>query len=235
MDDKKIKDNLDNNDNTGEKLANQAREHHVQFGATQTDDINKNLGNFTNTMHAAKQNIASQIKLDADKKVIEKASKEKINFERFTNTKKPSKLFKNKSNKLNEKIGLFLRNKNGLAIIWSLELVIMATIIIVASLVVAKLYPVYAKYPNEGPIVANNWFTLTHCGTVFCWIAIFPCAIPLIYLLTAWFIGINQVASSKLYHYMFWICLIISLICLIVGLGCDALPLIHLHWWGGNA
>jgi hypothetical protein len=32
----------------------------------------------------------------------------------------------------------------------------MTTIIIVASLVVAKLYPVYVKYPNEGPIVANN-------------------------------------------------------------------------------
>lgn len=235
MDDKKIKNIPDNTDNTEKKLTDEAKKQQAQFGSTQTDDINKNLGNFTNTMHSAKQNVASQIQLDADKKVIEKASKEHINFDRFSHTKRPSKFLKNRSNKFNEKIGLFLRNKNSLTIIWCIELAIMTTIIIIASLVIAKLYPVYTRYRDEGPIIAHNWYNLAHCGTVFCWIAIFPCAIPLIYLLTAWFIGINQVTSSKLYHYMFWVCLGISLICLIVGLSCDALPLIHLHWWGGNA
>ena len=235
MDDNKIKNKPDNNDNAGEKLANKVKEHQIQFGSTQTDDINKNLGNFTNTMHSAKQNVAPQIQLDADKKIVEKASKEHINFDRFSNTKKHNKFLENRSSKLNEKISLFLRKKNSLIIIWSLELVFMSIIIIIASIIINKLYPVYAKYPNEGPIIAHDWYKLTHCGTVFCWIAIFPCAIPLIYLLAAWFIGINQVASSKLYHYMFWICLCISFICLIIGLSCDALPLIHLHWWGGNA
>ncbi len=61
-------------------------------------------------------------------------------------------------------------------------------------------------------------------GLVFAWISLFPCVAPIIYLITSWFIGINQVASSRLYHYMFWICCAIALICFIVGFICLMFP-----------
>ena len=204
-----------------EDLIKQAKEQKVVFGSTGSDDINKNLGHFTNKVKQQDTSATVELKLDADAKVVEKAANEKIDFEKFTRTKK----YEGKpKTKFGEKVGLMLRSRKGLTITWIWEMVVMALAMAGAIVLVI----IMTKALNRDWIIwssLENTKTCAKVGLVFEWIAIFPCLIPLIYLLTTWFIGINQVASSKIYHYMFWGCLGLSVICFIVGLGCLIKPL----------
>lgn len=219
MDDKKINNQNPNgsNDDSIDLLTKKAKEEKAEFGSAGHDDINKNLGSFGNTQVKPEQS-APDVKLDVDAKVVEKASQEKINFERFSKTKRAEKAAKTK---FGEKVSIMLRSKKGLRRTWIIELVSMAIIIIISSLFIGLL----SKYKGVnqdigGPVPLPEVQNPLKVGLVFAWISIFPCIIPLIYLVTAWFIGINQVPSSRLYHYMFWICGLISVVCFIVALGC---------------
>lgn len=208
MDDKKTNPNGSKDDI--DLLTKKAKEEKAEFGSAGHDDINKNLGSFGDTQVKTEQSSANEVKLDVDAKVVEKASQEKINFERFSKTRKTEKAAKTK---FGEKVSIMLRSKKGLKTTWIIELVTMAVIIIVSSILLGFL----TKYKGwtEGPVALVQG--PLKAGLVFAWISLFPCLIPLIYLLTTWFIGINQVASSRMYHYMFWICGGIALLCFIIG------------------
>lgn len=228
MDDKKV-DNTNNPDNTTNPntpknesvdfLTQKAKEEKFEFGAAGHDDINKNLGSFGNTQVKPEQQ-APEVKLDVDAKVVEKAANEKINFERFTKTKRAEKAAKTK---FGERVSIMLRSKKGFTTTWVLELVIMVVIIILSALAIAFLSK-YVGSKGDGPVPLPEVQQPLKVGLVFAWISLFPCVIPLVYLVTAWFIGINQVASSRLYHYMFWICLGVSILCFFVALGCLVYP-----------
>lgn len=191
----------------------------VDFGATGVDDINKNVGSFTNTVNSPAP-ATSELKLDVDSSVIEKASKEEIDFERFSKTKKEHKHGKQQIDSapkthFGERISMMLRTKKGLTTTWVLEIVIMILIIVAGACLIAWLTP----YSKTNTIKAFGLYGVTKAGIVMFWISLFPCLIPLIYLLTTWFIGINQVASSRLYHVFFWITGAVSLLCFILGIG----------------
>ena len=94
-----------------DQLKKEAQESQQDFGAAGVDDINKNIGSFTNTVNEAESATPQEIKLDVDAKVVEKASQEKINFERFSKTRRTEKAAKTK---FGEKVGLLLRNPKGL-------------------------------------------------------------------------------------------------------------------------
>lgn len=218
MDDKKTKTNGSEQDI--DLLTKKAKEEKAEFGSAGHDDINKNLGSFGDTK--VQQAAVNEVKLDVDAKVVEKASQEKINFERFSKTKRSEKAAKTK---FGEKVSIMLRSKKGLRATWIIEMVVMVAVIIGSSLFLGFLM----KYRNFGvekwpPIELDHVRPCLKTGLVFAWISLFPCLIPLIYLLTTWFIGINQVASSRIYHYMFWICGAVSLICFIVAFGLLMVP-----------
>jgi len=187
----------------------------ADFGPAGVDDINKNVGHFTTTVNGPAAQPTSELKLDVDASVVDKASKEKINFERFDKTKKEKKHYDpNKPNThFGEKVSMMLRSKKGLRTTWALEMVIMAVVIIVGACLIAWIRP----YLNNN-LIKGICGGVTKAGYVFLWICLFPCLIPLIYLLTTWFIGINQVASSKMYHVFFWITGAVSIFCLIMGI-----------------
>ncbi|MCQ2956419.1 MAG: hypothetical protein MJ233_00680 [Mycoplasmoidaceae bacterium] len=92
-------------------LTKKAKEEKQEFGSAGHDDINKNLGSFGNTVVQAEPAQAPEVKLDVDAKVVEKASQEKINFERFTKTKRAERAAKTK---FGEKVSMMLRTKQGL-------------------------------------------------------------------------------------------------------------------------
>lgn len=112
MDDNKTKNLNDSNDESNvSELAKKAKEQLLQFGSTQSEDINKNLGKFTN-QHTVQTNESNQtIKLEIDKNVVEKATNEKLDFERFSKTQRGNKQTKTK---FGEKFSFLLRNKKSL-------------------------------------------------------------------------------------------------------------------------
>ena len=212
-------------------LVKQAKEQQVVFGSTGSDDINKNLGHFTKTVVKQDTTQTNEIKLDADAKVVEQASKEKIDFEKFSRTKRGETKAKTK---FGEKVSLMLRSKKGLTITWIVELVVMAAIMVMGAILVALFHKELKNHGDQGFWRMENIKACAKAGLVFEWMCLFPCLIPLIYLLTTWFIGINQVASSKIFHYMMWGCLAFSIICFLVGLGCLIKPMAHWNEWGGG-
>lgn len=201
-------------------LTQKAKESKIEFGSAGHDDINKNLGSFGNTVVKPDQSQPNEIKLDVDAKIVEKASKEKIDFERFKKTRKAEKAAKTK---FGEKVSIMLHSKKGLRLTWILELVIMVVVIAISATLIGLLSK-YKGYDGDGPLRLDNAQKCLKVGLVFAWISLFPCFIPLIYLVTTWFVGINQVSSSRLYHYMFWICGLVAVVCFIIGFGLLMVP-----------
>lgn len=212
-----------------EQLKKEAQEAQQDFGAAGVDDINKNLGSFTNNVNEADTSTPTEIKLDVDAKVIEKASKEKIDFERFSKTKKD---FSQSKTKFGEKVGLLLRSKKGLKNTWILEMVAMFLFMALSITIVA----IFTKFTNkdwlskhtDGPLNDPQVANCLKAGLVFHWISIFPCVVPLVYLLTTWFIGINEVHASKMYHYFFWIALGVSALTFVVGFVVILYPMLEI-------
>lgn len=197
-----------------EELKKEVKISLTDFGAAGVDDINKNLGSFTNTVKQ-QESTPKEIKLDVDSKVVDQASKETINFERFSKTRKD---LGEPKTKFGEKVGLMLRSKKGLTITWVLELSIMA-IIIAVSVTLIVFFSKFKNWQGDGPFNYGWVQTCLKTGLVFHWISMFPCVAPIIYLITSWFIGINAVHSSKMYHYFFWITGAISVLTFLVGFG----------------
>lgn len=218
MDDKKTNNNNPNEtkNNPFDSLTKTAQEQQAEFGSAGHDDINKNLGSFGQTKVEPQQPTPPEVKLDVDAKVVEKASQEKINFERFSKTKRTEKAAKTK---FGEKVSIMLRTKKGLRMTWIFEMLLMVIIITISATFIGILTK-YKGYNGAGLVRLPEVQKPLAVGLVFAWISLFPCIIPLVYLVTTWFIGINEVAKSRMYHFMFWICGAIALICFIVGLGC---------------
>ncbi len=213
---------------TKEQIKQETKDLLKDFGSAGVDDINKNLGSFANTVNSQEQ--LNQVRLDVNAQVVEQASKEKVDFERFSKTRKD---WDKSKTKFGEKVGLLLRNKKGLTITWILEIVFMFIIIAASAVVIGK-FSKYIGWTLEGPMCFPAFQRCLKAGIVFHWISLFPCFIPLIYLLTTWFIGINQVYSSKMFHYFFWISAAFSLLCFIIGIVVMIYPISEWMQWGGD-
>lgn len=114
-------DNKNNNSNQPEGsrkdepsidyLTKQAQESNITFGSSGHEDINKNLGSFGNNVKQPTETNTPEVKLDVDTKVVEQASKEKIDFERFSKTRRAERAARTK---FGEKVSMILRTKKGL-------------------------------------------------------------------------------------------------------------------------
>lgn len=230
MEDNKEKQGNGSNEESIDLLTKKAKEEKFEFGSAGHDDINKNLGSFGNTV-AKPETTNNEVKLDVDAKVVEKASQEKINFERFTKTRRAEKAAKTR---FGEKVSIMLRSKKGLRRTWIIEMVSMLVIIAISATLIGILTRYWGADAKAyaGPILLEINQSTLKVGLVFAWISLFPCIIPLVYLVTAWFIGINQVASSRLYHFMFWIFGLVSLLCFIVGFVLLMFPLTAIQYPG---
>lgn len=211
-----------------EELKKEVKISLTDFGAAGVDDINKNLGSFTNTVKK-QEDTSKEVKLDVDTKVVDQAAKETINFERFSKTRKD---LGEPKTKFGEKVGLMLRSKKGLRTTWILELGIMAIIIVVSVLLIV-FFSKYKDWKGDGPFNLPWVQTCLKTGLIFHWISMFPCIAPIIYLITSWFIGINAVHSSKMYHYFFWITGAISLLTFLIGFGLMLPCIIQYFQYGG--
>jgi len=68
------------------------------------------------------------------------------------------------------------------------------------------------KSTTTGPLAFSNNMGMATASIIMSYIAVCIPVIPFIFLITSWFIGINGVYKSKLFHYFLWGTLLASLV-----------------------
>lgn len=182
-------------------------------------DINENLGKF------AKKNISShEIKINPLHKI--NIDQQKINFTKF-NTKKTNLITKNK---FFENFGVLLNKKKWCITIVLIEVFLMSLFIGIASFLIKNIKPLLGRNGLfNGPMNFSYYQKMGKVGYIFCLICICPFAIPILYLISSFFIGINQVIVSKTFHLFFIFIILFSLLMFFFALIFTLIPLFE-HW-----
>lgn len=199
------------------KLQNEVQLSKEIFGASGSEDINKNLGVFTAKEPSVDLVSAPNTNLD---------KQDKINFKKFENTSRHKIKTGYSKNKFLEWFTVLLRSKKGFWAIVSSELFLLVIIITVSIILLITTKSVIFGFNGDGPLNSENLRHLGFIGYVFSIIAICPLAIPFIYLITSWFIGINQVISSRNFHLVVLLIMIICFLSLIISIVCCSIPLV---------
>ena len=183
------------------------------------NDINANLGKFDkkNTPpHEIKINPLHKINID----------KQKLNFAKFE-TKKTNLFTKNK---FFENFGILLNKKKWCFIIISLELFLMILFISIASFLIKNIKPLLGcSGLINGPMNFSYYQKMGKTGYIFCIICICPFSLPMLYLISSFFIGINQVFVSKSFHLFFIFIILFSFLMFFFSLIFTLIPLCE-HW-----
>ena len=169
------------------------------INATGTQSINNQLGVFTKK---------ADIKPNEDKQLVtenveqknseEEKSKIRLNFEKFIKDRKPKTV---KTSAFGEKVNIMLRSKKGLKWTWIIELLVIAVMLAVGITFICLISPnLKTQYTPEWAYYQG----VGTAGVVFSYITTCSWALPFIFLITAWFVGINDVAKSKGFHYFMW-------------------------------
>lgn len=182
-------------------------------------DINENLGKF------AKKNISPhEIKINPLHKI--NIDQQKINFTKF-NTKKTNLITKHK---FFENFGVLLNKKKWCITIVLIEIFLMSLFIGIASFLIKNIKPLLGRNGLfNGPMNFSYYQKMGKVGYVFCLICICPFAIPILYLISSFFIGINQVIISKTFHLFFIFIILFSLLMFFFALIFTLIPLFE-HW-----
>lgn len=171
-------------------------------------DINENLGKFTSKNPVF--NKQKKSKIASSNKIIIK--NQVNNFSKFKNQKN---FF---LSKLSEKFNLVLRTKKYFILLLISEIVLISIFVSLASILIAKIGPLLdEKKTIDGPMNYSFYQTLGKNGFILCIVAICPFGIPILYLITSFFIGINQVLSSKSFHLFLFLIIFISFVMIIIG------------------
>ena len=170
-----------------------------KVNATGSESINSKLGVFTKRAEIKSEPVvATKLETEQEQQPKEEKSKIRLNFEKF-NQKRKNKTIK--TSKFGEKVSIMLRSKKGLKWTWIIELSVIAIMLIVGIVSIVLISPNISQSP------AAEWVFLQGVGMatiVFSYITTCSWAIPALFLLTAWFIGINDVIRSKGFHYLIW-------------------------------
>lgn len=214
------------------KLQDEVQISREVFGASCSDDINKNLGLFPNkepvnndtpNANVVKAQPAVSLDVAPNTNVREQ---DKINFQKFENTSR----YKSKKNYSKfaflETFAVWLRTKKGFILTLSLEIAFLILIVAISSVLIAATKSIVFGFIGDGPLNSLALRNLSHTGYVFSIIALCPLAIPIIYLITAWFIGIKQVMTSRNFHLIVIFITFICFICLIISIICCSIPLV---------
>ena len=156
-------------------------------------DINENLGKFN------KKNVSPQeVKINPLHKI--NIDQQKINFAKFE-TKKTNLFTRHK---FFENFGVALNKKKWCIIIILIEVFLMVLFISVASFLIKNIKPLLnCNGLINGPMNFSYYQKMGKTGYIFCIICICPFALPMLYLISSFFIGINQVLISKSFHLFF--------------------------------
>lgn len=201
-------DNKDNKLNIGEE--------------PNSKDINKNVGSFSNTVVPAVSQPEKAPEPTKNIKTSQVKEDPEINFEKFNKTKKRSRLHA-ATTKFGVKVESWLSNPKKLAIVWGI------IILVIAVLYALQIFYIIAldKAIKSGSNVMNIVYVhnCASAGTIISYVSILFPLLPLLFLVTSWFIGINGVASSKIFHYIFWVILLICITLLIASSICSFISL----------
>lgn len=199
------------------KLQNEVQLSKEIFGASGSEDINKNLGVFS--VKEPQDNLAVAPNTN-------QSQQDKINFKKFENTSRYKAKTSHSKNKFLEWFAVLLRSKKGFWTIISLELFLLVAIVVASVILIIATKSVVFDFTGDGPLNSESLRHLGFVGYVFAIIALCPLAIPFIYLITSWFIGINQVMSSRNFHLVVLTIMIICFLSSIISIICCSIPLI---------
>ncbi len=182
-------------------------------------DINENLGKFT------KKNVSSyEVKINPLHRI--NIDQQKINFTKFK-TKKTNLIARHK---LFENLGILLNKKKWCVTIILIEVFLMSLFIGITSFLIKNIKPLLGRNGLfNGPMNFSYYQKMGKAGYVFSLICICPFAIPILYLISSFFIGINQVIVSKSFHLFFISTILFSLLMFLLTLIFTLIPLFE-HW-----
>ena len=220
---KLISDNSENDNNTKEKLKDS-----LDFKVNnesihnETININQNIGSFENDFDPNKDPISQM----EDEILIEKSSNKlgsvreedkKLNFEKFTKTKKRKHIFKHGNNGFSIKIDTWLRNDRTMRMIWLAASLIIGVILAVAISFLTIICVEQTHAPKQGMWNLKSFRSIALINNIFTGMAIGIVVLPLFYLLITIMVGINDVYRSKKFHIFLWICLMLGLLFIIIS------------------
>ncbi len=183
-----------------------------------SNDINQNVGSFSKSVVPA---ITDPEKAPVTTKKVSADQPEEspeINFEKFSKTKK-KKGFKAATTSLGVKVEGWLSNGKKLALIWSIIFLAIAVLYAFQIFYIIEADKLL-KNINGGPLAFKTAHDTLFAGMVLSYISIILPTLPLLFLITSWFIGINGVYYSRIFHYIFWSILLFCLLLLVVDSCC---------------
>ena len=194
-------------------------------------EINKNLGSFSS--YDPKKDMNSSF-VDDDVIVSESSNKlgsmqesdKKINFEKFSKKKKSYFTFKTASNGFFIKIDSWLRNNRILLRIW---LIIIGVILFILSFSITFPIVISIDMSNAGISSYFNFSgfrNIAISSNIMNYVALGFISIPLFYLFITVLVGINGVYRSRQFHFIFWICLSIAFLLMVIST-CFGIYIVH--------
>lgn len=191
-------------------------------------DINQNVGSFSSDVVPAI--TEPEKKPEATKKIKTEQVKEQpeINFEKFTKTKK-RRFFKEKSAKssFGVKVETWFANKKKLGLIWAIIAVLFIVLYTFSIFFIAYGNNVLSN-SDSSPLAPGypgiSFNQMLQAGIAMSYIVIILLALPIVYLIISWFVGINGVYYSRLYHYVFWSIILFCLVLFVINSICCWIP-----------
>ncbi len=193
-------------------------------------EINKNLGSFSS--YDPKKDVNNNF---ADDVIVSESSNKlgsmqesdkKINFEKFSKKKKSYFNFKIASNSFFVKIDSWLRNNRILLRIW---LIIIGVILFILSFSITFPIVISIDMSNAGISSYFNFSgfrNIAISSNIMNYIALGFISIPLFYLFITVLVGINGVYRSRQFHFIFWICLAIAFLLMVIST-CFGIYIVH--------
>ncbi len=191
-------------------------------------DINQNVGSFSCDVVPAI--TEPEKKLEATKKIkTEQVNQQpEINFEKFSKTKK-KRFFKEKGAKssFGVKVETWLANKKKLGLIWAVIGTFLSILYTFSIFFITYGSNVLGNCANS-PLAPNypgvSFNKMLQAGVAMSYIVIILLSLPIIYLIISWFVGINGVYYSRLFHYVFWSIILFCVILFVINSICCWIP-----------
>jgi hypothetical protein len=124
----------------------------------------------------------------------------------------------------------WLRNKKSFIIVWLIILAIVITVLITQIVLPIFVNKAIHHGGNGAWLLPYNKNT-AKASMILSYLALGFVPLPFLFLLTTWIIGINGVARSRTFHYVLWFLLSLSILCMIISIGCGGYVLNDCNSW----
>jgi hypothetical protein len=110
---------------------------------------------------------------------------------------------------------MWLRDKKAFTIIWLAILGVIVTILVTQITI-----PIFVNKAIHGNNAGKMCAPIGYASIILSYISIGLVPLPFLFLLTTWIVGVNAVAKSRIFHYVLWFMLLLSVLCMITSIGC---------------